>query len=130
MKRLENLKDRINSWLRKKELPRIMEEVADINELFEKVIRVIWTVDEQGARESLSVEVAQALKPYYGGKKIEDALDGIILQLEQEARQAKEKAALEAAADEIEELKKNIKNSDFVPSFEQLMKIKELGLDK
>jgi hypothetical protein len=127
MGKLENMIDNINKYLRNKGLQRIPEGITDIQGLFESSLRSAWAIEDKEQREAIAVEIAQAIKPYYGGKKIEDALDDITARLDAEmkTREVQSKAESEKAA--IEGLEKKLKNPDYVPTFEELMKAKKEG---
>ena len=124
MGKLENIQDRLNQYLRKKNLPKIEKQATDINMLFELTLRSIWTLENKEQREALAVEIAQALKPYFGGKKIEDALDDISVKLNKEKQEDKIEAQEDAEEEKFNNLKKRIKDPNYVPTFEELMKIK------
>ena len=127
MGRIENLQDKLNQYLRKKKLPKIEKQATDIYMLFELTLRSVWTIEDKEQRESLAVEIAQALKPYFGGKKIEDALDEISNKLNKEKQREKIEEQKQAEEDKIDDLKERIKDPDYVPTFEELMKIKKEG---
>lgn len=123
--KLENIQDRLNQYLRKKNLPKIEKQATDITMLFELTLRSVWTLENKEQRESIAVEIAQALKPYFGGKKIEDALDDITAKLEKERVEAEIEAKEDAEEEKLKNLKERIKDPNYVPTFEELMKIKK-----
>jgi hypothetical protein len=123
--RLENIQYKLNNYLRKKGLPSIREQAKDIHMLFESAIRSVWTLEDTEQRDSLAIDIAQALKPYFGGRKIEDALDEIKEKLKKEEQQEEIQEKKEAEEQKIENLKKRMKDPDYVPTFEELMKIKK-----
>ncbi|MBN2444302.1 MAG: hypothetical protein JXJ04_23270 [Spirochaetales bacterium] len=125
MGKLENIQDRLNQYLRKKNLPKIEKQATDITMLFELTLRSVWTLENKEQRESIAVEIAQALKPYFGGKKIEDALDDITAKLEKERVEAEIEAKEDAEEEKLKNLKERIKDPNYVPTFEELMKIKK-----
>ena len=127
MGKLENMIDNINKYLRNKGLPKLATPINDIYGLFENSLRSVWTLDDSDQRDTLAVEIAQALKPYFGGKKIEDALDEITERLSNERKEKAKKNKKSAEYIEMDNLKEKMKDPDFVPTFEELLKAKEKG---
>ena len=75
--RIDNLIDKINKYLTNQNLPGIQGSITDIRSLFEGALKSIWNNKDKEKREYYSVEIANALKPYFGGKNISDALTEI-----------------------------------------------------
>jgi hypothetical protein len=123
--RIENMLDKINQYLRNKGLPAVKKPIGDIHELFEKSLYSVWHLEDKDQREAIAIEIAQALKPYYGGKKIEDALDEIIEKLNYKEQQAKIAEEKQEKAEELEQLKARMKDPNYVPTFEELMRVKK-----
>jgi hypothetical protein len=128
--KLENMIDNINKYLKTKGLPKLDSPIKDIYALFEGSLRSVWTLEDREQRETLAVDIAQALKPYFGGKKIEDALDEIKGKLEREQKQKDEKKKTVEEHNEIRNLKDKLKDPDYVPTFEELLKAKGEGKSK
>lgn len=125
MGKLENIQYKLNQYLRKKGLPKIEQQAKDIYMLFELTLRSVWTIENIEQRDSLAIDIAQALKPYFGGKKIEDALDEISKKLEKEDQQEEIEEQIETEKKKLENLKERMKDPNYVPTFDELMKIKE-----
>lgn len=117
--------DKINKYLRNKGIPAVRPPIGDIHELFEKSLYSVWHLEDKDQRESIAIEIAQALKPYYGGKKIEDALDELMEKLNYREQQAEIAEEKQEKKDELEQLKQRMKNPDYVPTFEELMRVKK-----
>jgi len=124
MRRLENMKDNINRYLTNKGLPRLKGSITDIYTLFEESLRSVWEIEDKERRETFAVEIAQALKPYFGGKKIEEALDEVIEKLNKEEKIQDKNEEKQKKIERIQKLKERMKDPDYVPTFEELMKIK------
>jgi hypothetical protein len=125
--KIENMIDNINKYLRNKGLPRLSHEITDIHSLFESALRSVWTLADKEQRDGIAVEIAQAIKPYYGGKKIEDALDEISVKLDAENKAKEKSTRIDSEKEAIVELEERMKNPDYVPTFEELMKVKKEG---
>ncbi len=125
MGKLENMIDNINRFLRNKGLPKLPAGIADIQTLFEASLRSVWSLEDKEKREAIAVEIAQAIKPYYGGKKIEDALDDITATLNAEEAAKDKSAKVETHKMEVKDIKNKMKDPDYVPTFEELLKAKE-----
>jgi hypothetical protein len=123
MSNLDSVIDAVNRYLHGKGLPRMpkverREDRDSMDELMLDAMRSIWTNPDKEFRESVSVEIAQALKKYSGGKNMEDILDAHTARLDAEEAGAKAKILEEEKAAELER-----KRSDpnYVPTFEELM---------
>lgn len=125
MGKLENIQDKLNQYLRNKGLPHIKQQAKDIAALFEQSIRSVWTMEDADQRDSLVIEIAQALKPYFGGKKIEDTLDSITDKIKKEKQKEAVQGKIKEEKDKLVDLKERMKDPNYVPTFEELMKIKE-----
>ncbi len=125
MGKLENMIDNINRFLRNKGLPKLPAGIADIQTLFEASLRSVWSLEDKEKREAIAVEIAQAIKPYYGGKKIEDALDDISATLDAEEAAKHKSAKVESQQGEIKEIRNKMQDPDYVPTFEELLKAKQ-----
>jgi hypothetical protein len=123
--RLENIQYKLNNYLRKKGLPSITEQAKDIYMLFELTLRSVWTIEDTEERDSLAIDIAQALKPYFGGQRIEDALDEITEKLKKEDQQEEIEDKIKAEEQKLDDLKERMKDPDYVPTFEELMKMKK-----
>jgi hypothetical protein len=114
MPNITMLADSLNSFLAKQGLPKLAESPSDMESLYEAALVSIWTIADKDKREELAMSIGQALAKYYGGKPVEDALKRIMPRMEQnEAAQAK--------ADEKKAAEERKKDSNYVPSFEELM---------
>ncbi|MBN2531580.1 MAG: hypothetical protein JXB88_01745 [Spirochaetales bacterium] len=125
MGKLENIQYKINQYLKNKGLPHINQQVTTIYMLFELTLRSVWTIEDTEQRDSLAVEIAQALKPYFGGKKIEDALYDITEKMKKEEKQEEIQEKIQEEKDKLEDLKERMKDPNYVPTFDELMKIKK-----
>lgn len=125
MGKLENIQYKLNQYLRKKGLPYVKQKAKDIYILFELILRSVWTIEDVDQRDSLAIEIAQALKPYFGGKKIEEALDEITDKLKKEEQREEIQDQIQAEKDKLKDLKERMKDPNYVPTFEELMKIKK-----
>jgi hypothetical protein len=123
--KLENMIDNINRFLRNKGLPKLPAGIADIQVLFEASLRSVWSLEDKEKREAIAIEIAQAIKPYYGGKKIEDALDDITATLNAEEAAKQKSAKVESQQGEIKEIQNRMKDPDYVPTFEELLRAKQ-----
>jgi hypothetical protein len=123
--KLDNLIDRVNTFLRKQGFQRLKTAPKDIFILFEMTVRELWTCRNRDKIETLTVELAQMLKPFFGGKKIEDAMDDIFEKLTKEDAANAVEAKKEAEVEANQKLKEKLKDPGYVPTFEELMKAKE-----
>ncbi len=123
--KIDNMIDNINKYLRNKGLQRLPPGIKDIQSLFEGSLRSVWALDDAQMREAMAVEIAQAVKPYYGGKKIEDALDEITAKLDAELKAKREQEKANSEKEAAKDLEKRLDNPDYVPTFDELMKAKK-----
>jgi hypothetical protein len=128
VEKLDNLIDRVNSYLKKQGFQRLKTAPKDIFILFEMTVRELWRCKDRDKIEKLTVEVAQMLKPFFGGKKIEDAMDDIFDKLTKEDQANAVEAKKESEVEAARELKEKLNDPNYVPTFEELMKAK--GKDK
>ncbi|MBN1410936.1 MAG: hypothetical protein JW969_08825 [Spirochaetales bacterium] len=124
--KLDNLIDRVNIFLRNQGFHRLKNAPKDISMLFELAIREIWKLKDKDKIETLSVEVAQMLKPFFGGKRIEDAMEDIFDKLKKEDGQKAVEAQKQAKLEEDKKLKERMNDPNYVPTFEELMKSKKM----
>ncbi len=110
---LDTLIDRLNEYLKKQGLPAFAGRPADVMRLYAQALRSVWTVDDAKRREALAAEVTDFLKPYIGGKKIEELYKELTQKLN--VQRQREQTRAEAA-----EREKRANTPGYVPSFEEL----------
>ncbi len=119
MSNLDNIIDAVNRYLVGKGLPRMAkiehrEDRDSMEELMLDALRSVWTNPDPDFRETISVEIGQALKKYSGGKNMAELLDELRAKLdaEEKKRMADEKKA---------EIARKLSDPNYVPSFDELM---------
>ena len=118
MGKLDSLVDSVNRYLVAKELPPMpkaeTEACGSIESLLLSAMRCVWTIQDKSYRDRLSVEIAQALKKFMGGKAMEEVLDKARAALDaEEAKRAEEEKKAE--------LSRRKADPNYVPSFDELM---------
>jgi hypothetical protein len=110
---LDTLTDRLNEYLKKQGLPAFAAKPADVIRLYAQALRSVWTLEDRERRETMAAEVTEFLKPYIGGKKIEELFAELSGKLN--AQRQHEQTRTEAADRE-----KRVNTPGYVPSFDEL----------
>lgn len=113
MSNLDNLIDRLNKYLTGHGLPKIVGQPKDLFLLYESALRSVWNLKDKEKREIMAIEIAKALKNYYGGKNLEAALEQITQKLNKEEN---EKVALK----QKREKQAKMNDPNYKPSFDEL----------
>ena len=113
MSNLDNLIDRLNNYLRKHGLPKIVGQPKDLFLLYESTLRSVWNLKDKEQREILAIEIATVLKNYYGGKNLEEALEKITQKLNKEEEQ-------KVIENQKKEKEAKLKDPNYKPSFDEL----------
>lgn len=117
MSKLNVLIDKINRYLRNRNLEKIQGEPQELIALYEAALRSIWKIEDKDQKDSYAVDIAQFLNPYFGGRNVNDALQEISEKLDKEFARKKEE-------DKVQEIKDKMKDPEYVPTFEELLQAK------
>ena len=117
MSKMILLMDRINKYLKAKNLPKIEGNPTDLNSLYELALRSVWKEKDPAARENYAVDIGTLLNPYFGGRNVAQALESLKVKLDKVTAIEKEEAATQAIKDKMDD-------PDYVPTFDELLKVK------
>ncbi|RPI03402.1 MAG: hypothetical protein EHM64_12360 [Ignavibacteriae bacterium] len=113
MGKLELIIDKLNEYLIKRGLQKIPGTPMDLDTLYESALRSIWKQPDVEKRENMAIEIASALRKYFGGKNLEEVYRELIPKLNAEEEAVKNKADQKAREEKL-------KDPNYVPSFDEL----------
>jgi hypothetical protein len=114
MGKIHYLARKINTFLRKHDCPKMQGDLTKPNMLFEMAMRAVWKGKDREQREKLSIDIAVALKKYFGGKNLEEDYYELKEKLDKEEIEEKKRAEEEA-------LQQRLKDPNYTPTFDELM---------
>ena len=110
--------DRINKYLRNKNLKKMEGTAHDLLSLYELALRSVWELEDKESRENYAVDIAHFLNPYFGGRNVAEALKVLTKKLDADTIREKQE-------EEIDDIKEKMNDPNYVPTFEELMKAKD-----
>jgi len=122
MSKLDVVIEKINRYLRNRNLEKmnpeeIQGDPQNLTVIYEAALRSIWKIEDKEQKDAYAVDIAQFLNPYFGGRNVNDALQDISDKLDKEF-------AIKKEEEKVQVIKDKLKDPDYVPTFEELLKAK------
>lgn len=118
MSKIILLVDRINKYLRQRNLEKIQGDPRDLLSLYELALRSVWKIEDPETRDNYAVDIGTLLTPYFGGHNVAEALKTLKVKLKKDIAEEKVEASKQTIKDKMSD-------PDYVPTFEELMKVRD-----